>query len=306
MPSQYAAIASSTSSRILGASSAPPVLELHLSGQPTLQARRQQARRRSISLDAVAPRPRPLKKSAESTQDERTKVDHSPTDLQRWGQDLDGVLDSIGSTPPAAGVKPVPAALLTGATPLTVVTRDKLSPVEEAVLSQMESPLEALFRTSDLQRVALGGAAVEVGEKNKIAAEDISSSANPAGRSSGTTALMTRSQSAGAEPSTLETIVETTHSRETSDKSPADFTTLPHLVPLPPSLAASPALGSDSSFMDVILPSVDSAPTIFASSPAPTIVTPLEDEAPELARKCWEEDESFLDRKKIAEWLGST
>ncbi|GAA5837679.1 hypothetical protein JCM3766R1_000554 [Sporobolomyces carnicolor] len=32
----------------------------------------------------------------------------------------------------------------------------------------------------------------------------------------------------------------------------------------------------------------------------------LEDKAKELARKCWDEDEGFLERKKIAEWLGSS
>ena len=30
----------------------------------------------------------------------------------------------------------------------------------------------------------------------------------------------------------------------------------------------------------------------------------LETKAKELARKCWEEDEEFLAKEKIAEWLG--
>jgi len=58
------------------------------------------------------------------------------------------------------------------------------------------------------------------------------------------------------------------------------------------------------------LSSPSSTPTIRPPSPSSSL-TPgdiggLEEKAKELAKKCWEEDEVFLERRKIASFLGST
>ena len=142
---------------------------------------------------------------------------------------------------------------------------------------------------------------------------------------------------------TLSSIPETSHSRENSTTTNHSPNSSPYLTNnssrFPPPLPFSPPLihlpsrsplSTNKSRISIVgypsssssghsrspaqsssyLSSPSSTPTIRPPSPS-TPLTPgdiggLEEKAKELAKKCWQEDEGFLERRKIASFLGST
>jgi len=136
---------------------------------------------------------------------------------------------------------------------------------------------------------------------------------------------------------TLSSIPESSHSRETSSattihsqQSPSSSPSLnssnsskfplplpfasPPLIHLP---SRSPLSANKSRISIVGYPSSSghsrspATSSIYLSSPSTSTIRPpeegsLKEKARELSRRCWEEDESFLERRKIASYLGST
>jgi hypothetical protein len=272
-----------------------------------------------------------------------THGENSPEELERWKADLDGVLGSIGlaASPNNAGRKtlagshsnPTSPTLLQGElAPLTINSDRELKSVEYAVLSKAESPLDALFRSVDRKIVSLNSSEYVEEDEEVVGTQDPNGAsfirvvvtddqdASPV-RPKLTSGSSSKRHSIIGDLPALATINETSHSRENSYIDP-DSTVQPNESPnmavtgspnillndhfFSPEPVATP-LRSRPSTPDTIAPSLylQSLKDIPTPSATPVSDTPTMDQAKLLARQCWEEDESFLDRKKIAEWLGS-
>lgn len=269
-----------------------------------------------------------------------THGENSPEELERWKADLDGVLGSIGlaASPNNAGRKtlagshsnPTSPTLLQGE--LTINSDRELKSVEYAVLSKAESPLDALFRSVDRRISSLNSGEYVEEDEEVVGTQDPNGASfirvvvtddqdtSPARPKLISGSSSKRHSIIGDLPA-LATIDETSHSRENSSIDP-DSTVRPNKFPnvavtgspnillndqfFSPEPATAP-LRSRPSTPDTIAPSLylQSFKDIPTPSTTPVSETPTIDQAKLLARQCWEEDESFLDRKKIAEWLGS-
>lgn len=313
--------------------SAPPMLDPKLPTRATLRSRRTHSRKRSLSLDSG-----PTRSIHQGSAERRlANADNSPEDLSIWKADLDGVIGAIGlpASPNATrkeqfeGSHSTPTTPLLSqgeSAPLSIITAQEIKSVEDAVLSRAESPLAALFRSVDTT-ISSTSSSDYIEEDEELQNLRANSSpiirvVVPAGQNLSDVRPKINSGSSSKRGSLVGDLpvlatIEESHSRENSSADPV-LTIRPsksiNQLPIESSnsllndlflsqdLSPSPRSKTPDSTGSYFLSSATSMP----SSDSPESSSSPQDQAKQFARLCWEEDESFLDRKKIAEWLGST
>lgn len=327
--------------------SAPPVLELQLPGKTNPRTRKNHPRQRSISMDAAFPTAM-IKEGGEKMTPgrsrESTTSSNEPSD---WKTDLDGVIGAIGvstspslpSSPSFPSVRPFSSSSrsVSQPPPLSInLAPDNSTPTEAPILSKVDSPLEALFRLPDNRRSS--HVEVESDAQDQQSAQpfppriqllapqkEVDGFEGSLRPTKSISSAQAKRHSVAIDVPSLETISETTHSRESSSNgssgsplTPTAF--LPLLIPLPPSRSSTP-LSDVKDEKRATSPTPNRSPTFPFSlslpTPVPAIATLAvasssgdisirsDMDPKDIARKCWEEHESFMDRTKFAEYLGS-
>lgn len=269
--------------------------------------------------------PRTARPTSKMSEDDRLR-----TELRRWKVDSDGVIDPTGNKSPDSNKStrnsPSLPTLPSQTSPSVVLRPDRsISAPERSQFSSLPDspkslpllhPVELEAPSIDSPVNAMGTPSIRLVTPSVFVnhAMNDDEPSNGEGNSPAVDGLGL----------SLETIEEATHSRESSLAPPDPSSSTLSLdnfgaTGLPPSFVSlsadsSPVLSSRKAMprQSVVGYPSGRSPTFLESSQlsippdSPLVSETFEERAKGFAQRCWDEDETFLEPRKIAEWLGST